>query len=611
MEERLTRLAALMLGASALAGCGTETTREERPAAPTTAEIPSNPLRNAYFGDLHLHTSYSFDAVLSDVRTVPDDSYKYAVGEEVIYQGRSVRRKAPLDFLAVTDHAEYLGTVRRAADDNGPFAGTKWQAMFAGADPTKLLSLFGVFSQSGFRAKDPIPEFADPSLIHDSWQDIIAAAQRHYKPGRFTTFVAYEWSFMEGPAHLHRNVIFRGPDYPALPFSATDSTHPEDLWAYAETNRARGIDSLMIPHNSNMSDGLMFSYKDSFNRDMSRAYAEARARNEAAVEISQNKGTSETSPGLSPDDEFAGFELLEREDVRAGNFVRQGLQRGIELRRKLGVNPFKFGIVAGSDFHSGVSASEEYNFPGALGSTDDQSNPRELLTQISPIMRRPVTVLSAAGLTGIWAEKNTREALFDALKRKEVFGTSGPRLRVRLFGGWNLPPNLKDRRDWLEQAYRRGVPMGGDLLPQKRGSARAPGFIVHALKDPDSGNLDRIQIVKLWSENGRTFEKVFNVVWSDARRLDPKTGSLAPVGNTVDVARATYTNSIGATELIGQWTDPNFDPDEDAIYYARVLEIPTPRWPAYLAASNGLMLPEGATGWLQERAWTSPIFYEP
>jgi hypothetical protein len=459
--------------------------------------------------------------------------------------------------------------------------------------------------------KTKIPEFDNKRMIGDNWQRVIDSAQRYYRPGKFTTFVAFEWSAMPDGAHIHRNVIFRGPNFPMMPYSAVDSMHPEDLWRYAEDNRRRGIDSILIPHNSNLSDGLMFSYKDSFGREMSRAYAEARARNEMAVEINQTKGASETTPQLSPQDEFAGYEILRTpKSVDDGSYVRQGLQRGMELREKLKVNPFKLGIVGGSDSHSGMSATEESNYVlGVTGAGPSEAQATSVLNDKNPITSTKLTVLSAAGLTGVWAERNTREALFDALRRKEVFGTSGTRIQVRLFGGWNFPGGLQKRSDWVAEAYRTGVPMGGDLPALTPG--KAPRFLVQALKDPDGANLDRIQIVKLWYKDGRSHEKIFEVAWSGLRRPDPATGKLPPVGSTVNIDAATYSNTLGASELHGAWADPEFDPASPAIYYARVLEIPTPRWPAYMAARHKLKLPADVVGQLQERAWTSPIFYEP
>jgi hypothetical protein len=608
------RLGFAALPALLLAGCS-ELGAENFAASPIAAEpaalAPQAGDRQVYFGDLHLHTSYSLDAAAAKTETTPDDAYAYARGEEVRYLGRPVKRRAPLDFLAVTDHAEYLGNVRLAMNGEIELPGdqSEWQRLFAHQGGATMFELFRT-AVAGLYGEER-PGLIDPALVHGNWQEIIAAAERANQPGRFTAFVAFEYSptMRANGAHLHRNVIFRGPDYPAMPFGSTDSLHHELLWAYAENNRKRGIDSLMIPHNTNLSEGFGFPLNDTYDQPMSVDYAARRARNEPLVEIAQVKGTSETTPSLSPDDEFAGFELVRSEGDPRGSFVRPGLLRGFELAEKLGINPFEQGFTGSTDFHSGVSSTEEDNYPGALGLSDDPANPQAILNDISPVIGSPLAGLSAAGLTGVWADANTREALFDALRRRETFATSGPRIRVRLFAGWGSAEGLTEGADWARRAYRWGVPMGGNLAAAPAG-APGPSFVVQAARDPFSGNLDRIQIVKLWRRGGQSFEKVYDVAGSPARRRD-RNGRLAPVGNTVDAAKATYRNTIGAAELVGTWRDPDFDPAERALYYARVIEIPTPRWATYLSARSGIPLAEGTPAWLQERAWTSPVYYTP
>jgi hypothetical protein len=573
---------------------------------------PLDPTRNAYFGDLHLHTSLSFDAIAFRTNTTPEDSYRFAQGETVEYLGQKVRRRAPLDFLAVTDHSEYLGVARLAAEPGGPFAGSMWSRWMAGTD-SDLLAMMRKLGASAFRGGPPVSELHTDEVVTSSWQRIINAAQKYYRPGKFTTFVAYEWSPMPNGAHLHRNVIFRGPQFPARPFSALDSMRPEDLWSYAEHNRALGIDSVLIPHNPNLSDGLMFAAVDSDGRPIGRQYAEARARNERLVEITQTKGTSETRPEFSPADEFANFELMNTPGAeKRSGYVRQAYASGLLIQSRIGVNPFPLGIVGGTDAHSGISTTEESNYPGALGTGDSQVDPHRLFTEKSALMGVPLTVISASGLTGVWAEQNTRESIFDALTRRETFATSGTRVSVRLFGGWKYDAGISRKSDWVSQAYALGVPMGGNLPAPAAGSRhRPPRFLLDATKDPDSANLDRIQIVKVWLESGTAREQVFDVVWSGKRRPDRKNGKLPPIGDTVNRETATYTNDIGATRLTGEWIDPQFDPTSPAVYYARVLEIPTPRWSTQLAAKNGLPTPEGVAPTIQERAWTSPIFYTP
>ncbi len=613
---------AILATCLATAGCS-EPPPQQRSADPAVPAVapPANGDRNVYFGDLHLHTSYSLDAAASRTQTVPEDAYRYAMGEPITYLGKTIQRRAPLDFLAVTDHAEYLGNLRLAIAGKIDLPGEGWDGLLTDRTPGPTMFQLMTKVVGGIRGED-IPGLNNPALVEDNWQKTIAAAERFNRPGKFTSLVAFEYSptlQLGGAAHLHRNVIFRGPTYPSMPFGATDSMKPEALWAYAEANRQRGIDSLMIPHNSNLSAGLAFQYDDFYGNPMTRAYAENRLRNEPLVEITQNKGTSEVDPKLSPNDEFANFELLpdsdgpggsspETEEAIRGSFVRYGLQRGLEMADTLGANPFEFGFVGASDFHSGASASEEDNFPGGLGQGDDHSDPRNILQEDSPVLGAPTSLLSASGITGIWADQNTRESLFDAMRRRETFATSGPRMRVRLFGGWGDTSSFVDKADWASKAYRWGVPMGGNM-PARPGKSSAPTLLVQAAKDPNSGNLDRVQIVKLWTENGKSYERIYDVLWSKGRRVI--NGKLQPVGNTVDDRNATYTNTIGATELFGSWTDPDFDPSQRALYYARVLEIPTPRWATYLAKETGVPLKEGIPTWLQERAWTSPVFYTP
>lgn len=604
--------------ALALTACAAQPEAEPAPRALADGTPGIDPLaepgdRQVFFGDLHLHTSYSLDAAASKTETTPDDAYAYAAGEPVNYYGQMQQRRAPLDFLAVTDHAEYLGTVRLAMSGEITLPGdqTEWNRLFSHEGGPTLFELMGL-TVRGLLGEDS-QGLTDPGRIHGAWQEMIASAQRHYRPGQFTTFVGFEYSptFRSNGAHMHRNVIFRGPDFPAMPFAATDSMHHEALWAYAENNRAQGIESLMIPHNANLSAGMAFSFDDTYGQPMSADYAERRRRNEPLVEITQNKGTSETRPELSPDDEFADFELIGSTGDLQGAYVRSGLQRGLQIAERLGINPFEQGFAGATDYHSGISSTEEDNFPGGLGLGDDHRNPQEILTQSSPVLGSPLANLSAAGLTGVWAESNTRESIFAALMRRETFATSGPRIRVRIFAGWGNAAALATGADWATRAYRWGVPMGGNL-PQQPGNAAgtAPSFIFQAARDPLSGNLDRIQIVKLWREGGQSFEKIYNVAWSDGRATLPG-GRLQPVGNTVNASTATYTNTIGSAELFGTWTDPDFDPRERALYYARAIEIPTPRWATYLSAQSGEALEPGSRPWLQERAWTSPIYYTP
>ena len=599
-----------------VAACGDNT--QQAPSQAPQTELasgvvarPAPAQRKAWFGDLHLHTGMSFDAASAQTNTTPEQAYRFAQGEPVEYFGRMVKRNTPLDFLAVTDHSEYLGVALQAADPAGAFANTEWPARLAKAKGN-MNEFLRYFSPSGFRGGPAVPEFITPEIVRPNWQRQVSAAEQFNKPGQFTAFVAYEWSPMPGGAHMHRNVIFRGPRYPEIPFTSLDSQKPEDLWTYAEARKAEGIDVLLIPHNSNLSEGLMFAGKDSYGNPLSRAYAERRSALERLAEISQIKGTSETRPEFSPTDEFAAFEILDfgqnpDADLRGG-YLRPALQRGLEIQQTTGANPFKLGFIGSSDFHSGLSSSEENNFPGGLGDGDEQSNPSRVLTEVNALMRAPITIMSASGLAGIWAEENTRESLFDAMQRREVFATSGNKIRVRLFAGWEYQNGFTHDADWVSSAYAKGVPMGSDLPAGDHKTA--PRFALQAVKDPEAGNLDRIQVIKLWLDNGVAKEKVFEAVWAGDRQLNAE-GKLPVIGSTVDAATASYTNTIGAVELLGEWQDPDFDPSQSALYYARVLEIPTPRWSTYLAVRNGLPLSTSAPVSLQERAWSSPVFYQP
>jgi hypothetical protein len=582
------------------------------PAQSSEPAPPRNPLRNAYFGDLHLHTSYSMDAFAFGTRTTPDDSFKFAMGEPVEYFGKSWKRLAPLDFLAVTDHAEYLGVVRETTNPNGPFARSEWYTVMTSTDPKVSGEAFKKLLGSTMVNK-PIAEFNDPKVLRSAWEKYAAIPDKYNQPGKFTSFVGFEWTSMPQGQNLHRCVIFAGKG-PAMPYTAFESVDPEDLWRYLEGERKQGLEVIAVPHNGNISNGLMFDTRDLSGKPLTREYAQRRMANEPLAEIMQAKGQSDTDPALSPNDEFADFEIFKSllsgtGDAKSatGSYMRQAYGVGQELQAKIGANPFKYGIEGGTDFHSGIDTTEPNNYAGSHGNQDN--DPRKVITATKSVVGEPPTALSSGGLTGVWAEENTRESIFAAFKRKETFGTSGVLIKVRMFGSWNYAAGMTKNPDWVKTAYDQGVPMGGDL-PVHGGKA-SPRFVVHAVKDPNSGNLDRIQIIKVETRNGKSQEKIYDVVWSGDRKLDPKTGKVAAVGNTVDVKTATYSNSIGAVQLVGEWSDPNFDPSAYATYYARVLEIPTPRWSTYWAAKLNLPPNPTVPTTVQQRAWTSPIWYVP
>jgi len=552
------------------------------------------------------------DAFAFGTRTTPEDSYRYAMGEPVEYFGKQWKRLAPLDFLAVTDHAEYLGTVRESINPNGPFAKSEWYTAMTSSDPKVSGQPFQNFLGSTMATK-PIPELNTPDLRAAAWESYAAIPDRYYTPGKFTSFVGFEWTSMPQAQNLHRCVIFADKG-PALPYTAFQSVDPEDLWRYLDGERKLGVDVIAVPHNGNVSNGLMFATRDLSGKPLTREYAERRMANEPLVEIIQAKGQSDTDPALSPNDEFADFEiwkyLLDGSGVAksaTASYIRQAYGVGQELQAKLGVNPFKYRIEARTDFHSGIDSTEPSNYAGSHGNQD--ADPRAVVTATKSVVGEPPTALSSGGLTGVWAEENTRASIFAAFKRKETFGTSGVRIQIRMFAGWKYPKDLVKSANWVKTAYADGMPMGGDLSAAT--GTGGPTFLLHAVKDPQSGNLDRIQVIKITTKNGKSTEKIFDAVWSGDRKPDPKTGTVPAVGNIVDLKTATYANNIGAVELLGEWTDPSFDPNAYTTYYARVLEIPTPRWSTYWSAKLNLPPNPNVPAFVQQRAWTSPIWYTP
>jgi hypothetical protein len=630
-QKALWSAAALPLAYHVLIGWGpVEAAKQAKPEAESSRSVATNPERSAYFGDLHLHTTQSFDAyIMMGTRTTPDDAYKFARGDAIDYLGQQVRRAVPLDFLAVTDHSENIGVFNTLEDPNSALSLSeigKLAKQGGYANFLKVLAQIaptpkGGASSSSQAANDALRDSGidTKSIAASAWQRAIDAANANYQPGKFTTFIAYEWTSMPDNQNLHRNVIFRGDKAPA-PFSRLDSEDPADLWTWLAKIRGQGYEALAIPHNANASNGLMYDWNTLAGRPIDEAYAQLRATNEPLSEISQNKGTSETHPLLSANDEFAGFEIWNKlllgdtESRKPGSYWRDALGRGLVIKGKIGVNPYKDGAVGAGDLHNGLSVSDEGDYAGGAnigGAKRDKAGIEELLNPAPAGARRSTqsTVSSSGALTGVWAEANTRESIYAAFRRKETFATSGTRLKVRFFGGWDFAPALVKDPHWAKIAYRKGVPMGGDLPAATAG--RAPRFAVQAVKDPRSGNLDRVQIVKVWLEGGAAKERVFDVAWSGNRTIDPKTGKLPAVGNTVDLKTGKYTNAIGAAQLATVWTDPTFKANQAAVYYVRVLEIPTPRWPTLRAIEYGLPIPKSSAPTLQERAWSSPIWYTP
>ena len=606
-------------------------------AQPPTAVVKANPLRAAYYGDLHLHTSYSLDAYLMGTTKIdPDQAYRFAKGEVVNYLGQPVQRREPLDFLAVTDHSESIGVLSELEAPNSVVSrsdmGEKLRALLTlvtgsdgrrdfAKDPSWSDHLAAFWRDYFGGRKSKLPDNLKTESMA-AWTREIDYANRNYEPGKFTTFIAYEWTAEPYGANLHRNVIFEGNAAP-YPFTSLDSREPQDLWDWLETIRKNGFEALAIPHNGNASNGLMYDWIGGAEY-MDRAYAAERQSNEPLSEIAQNKGASETHPLLSPNDEFANYEIFDFVEERRhqvgrlqGSYLRDALGAGLVLQRRLGANPFKYGFVGASDLHSGLSVSAQADYAGSPFTANMGGGVPTGERVASGFAGGAAAKLvglklrtTSGNLTGAWAESNTRESIYAALRRRETFATSGTRLKFRFFGGWSFPENLLRQANWVATAYATGVPMGGDL-PAKSADIKAPSFAIWALKDPNSGNLDRVQVIKVWEENGQQKERVFDVAWADARRSDHRTGKLPAVGNTVDLKTGKYTNNIGAAELMTVWKDPEFNPQRFTAYYLRVLEIPTPRWSTLLAVQNGLPLPKTVPATEQQRGWSSPIWYTP
>jgi Protein of unknown function (DUF3604) len=605
-----TILAACVLGSASLPAPGQE----------------RNPERNAYFGETHLHTSWSVDAwVMGNRITGPDDALKYAQGQTIKHPlGFDIKIDTPLDFMGVTDHSEYVG-VTRQANTPGSYVSKLPEAQpMIMKDPNNPEEQNQVFSYLlKLAASPPVKAFMDPKVTSTVWKSNVKIADENNHPGKFTAFCSYEWTSMPGQRNLHRNVFFRACDHvPDYPFSALDSKRPTDLWNWMDAQRKAGNELLAISHNANVSDGWMYplDIDNTTGRPIDAAWAAARDRNERLIEIKQGKGQSETHPLLSPTDEFASYELYQtilgqpanvgRIDHITGSFARQALKDGIAMQDVRGYNPYKLGMGGGSDSHNSASPYRQDNFFGLHGGADGSVARRFAGVLIGGTM--DVRLENPGGLTGVWAEENTRASIWDAMYRKETFGVSGPHIKVRFFGGWSFNRDIVNAGDWVKQAYAGGVPMGADLAPMPSGGkGTTPTFVVWAVKDPTSANLDRVQIIKGWTQNGQSFEKIHDVAWSGDRQPDKWTRRVPAIQSTVDIEKATYTNSVGSVELKGVWSDPEFDASLHAFYYARVLEIPTPRWTLIQAVKSGLPPPDVVPLTGQERAWTSPIWYTP
>jgi hypothetical protein len=585
-----------------------------------------------YFGDTHLHTAFSMDAGAFGARLNPRDAYRFARGEEVTASsGQRVKLGTPLDFLVVADHSDnmgffpdlFAGKPEVLADPTGK----KWYDLIqSGQGGEAAVQIIVAFSHGTF-PKD-LMYFPGTRGYKGAWQETIAAAEAYNEPGRFTAFIGYEWTSNTGGNNLHRNVIFRDNGDKARlvePFTVYPpygSDNPEHLWKWMEAYEQKtGGSVLAIAHNGNLSNGLMFPTVEQFGKKIDKQYAATREKWERLYETTQTKGDGEAHPFLSPNDEFAAFErwdkgnldgsVAKKKEMLEFEYTRSALKNGLKLESQLGVNPYKFGLVGSSDAHTGLSALEEENFFGKT--TPQEPSPKRLLETFIKNPQTGVTIMDwevgASGYAAVWATENTREAIWDAMQRKETYATTGTRVIVRFFGGWDFTKADAGSRSPGAIGYAKGVPMGGELHAAPAG--KVPTFLVAALREPTGANLDRYQIVKGWMDTkGELHEKVYDVAWGGDRKPGSD-GKVPSVGTTVDVANATWTNTIGAPELIGVWKDPDFDPKERAFYYGRVIEIPTPRWTAYDQKRFGVKALPGTQLTITERAYTSPIWYTP
>lgn len=578
------------------------------------------------FGDLHFHTEISFDAGLIGTSLTIHDAFRIARGDKIISNtGQPVQLIRPLDFLAITEHAEMLGLATAIRTSNPRLLQDEWgkriHDQFREGQEARMSAFAEIIDIGTVQGRDPT---AGLNLDGDLWLEIVEAVDQYNEPGQFTALSGFEWTFTPKGDNLHRVILFGdGADKTSQtkPLTFFEAPDPQMLWEYLEGYEAStGGQAIAVPHNANMSNGLMFSKNKFDGSPMDAEYATQRIRWEPMHEMTQIKGDEETHPSLSPDDEFADFEswdvanlsgtAAKTPEMLRYEYARSALKVGLELGREIGVNPYKFGLYGTTDAHTAIPTTREDNYFGKYQHTEPSANRHniDVIPAEDPALRIITAQESAAGLTAVWARENTRTEVFGAITRKEAYATTGSRIRVRVFGGWEFEEADLNASDFVSNGYQNGVPMGGDLTSAPEGGT--PSFLIRAVRDPDGANLDRIQVIKGWLDaEGKSHERIYDVAVSDGREIDEDGRARAPVGNTVDVETATYTNSIGATALAGHWQDPEFDPAEDAFYYVRVIEIPKPRWTTYDAAFYGVPLPEAVPPTVQDRAYTSPIWY--
>jgi len=631
--KQISIMISLALSLLVIAACKPKAPAAEIPASSdaATTQAPVTPEtgypERAYFGDTHVHTGWSFDAGLDGAVTSPEDAFRLASGAEVTSNsGQMVKLQRPLDWMVITDHSDGMGTINEVQSGNpemiaDPFLNTLYEAMKGNDPKARGAAVLEVINR---QSNGNLPkQVMDPKWMVSAWQKTAATADKYNKPGTFTAMIGYEWTSNAGGGdNLHRNVIYRDDASFAkqmIPFTTFQSEDAEKLWDWmAAYEQKTGGKVLAIPHNGNLSNGRMFEETRFDGSPMTAEYAQNRQRWERLFELTQIKGQSESHPSLSPGDEFASWDMWDTGNLNGvvkkpgmirTEYYREALKSGLRLEAKLGANPFKYGAQSGTDTHTGLATAEENNFWGKFKNLEPRAGRWQPVVTGGPGPGgHRGWEQSAAGYTGVWATSNTRAAIWDAMMRRETFSTTGPRMTVRFFGGYDFADS-DAAGDVAKAGYSKGVPMGGDLKAAPAG--KKAGFLVAAMKDPDGANLDRVQVIKGWlGADGKTHEKIYEVVWAGERKPDAA-GKLPPIGNTVDVAKASYANSIGAAQLIAHWTDPDFDPALKAVYYVRVLEIPTPRWTAYDQMRFKDKMPDNIPTSLQERAFTSPIWYSP
>lgn len=585
-------------------------------------KIATNPLKEAYFGDLHVHTNLSFDAFLGGTVATPSDAYRYAKGEAIEIFGEEVKIERPLDFAAVTDHAEYIGELYsiQNADAPGHYALMAQVFRKANRDTVAGRELFERMRSrtSEKRERSHLPFFKGFKTTKKAWDIHLEAAEDYYEPGKFTTFAAYEWTHNENMGHLHRNVIFRDMKVPDYPMSAADIKDVQSLWKWLKKIEEKGATVLAIPHNSNLGKGVAFPDTMKNGEPLDENYLQLSNTYEPLIEVHQAKGNSEVHASFWKNDEFANYENYDYDYPFKRNYVRYALKKGLEYQSKKQINPYKFGMIGSTDTHNGTSGNTEEDDDSFSNHTllDWNAQNRKNTTWVlsgnpEGTEKKVYEVLNPGGLVGVWAPANTRGHLWDALKNKETFATSGGRMKVRFFGGYDFAEDYEDYETMIEEGYSLGVPMGGDLPPRRSSEVdQPPSFLIWASKDPDGANLDRIQVVKGWYKDGRLEELIYNVALSDGRVVE-RDGSAPDNGATVNMETGAWSQDKGAAELKTIWTDPDFDPAANTFYYLRVLEVPTARWTLWDQIRHGIEYPEGTVMVQRERAWSSPIWYVP